>query len=126
MTNPERVKDLADMQELIKLLFLPRDFAGQLNAHVRPRYEELWTATQAATKRFLKLWRNKFLTENTTSMDEMIAIFKDAASTLQAMQHDGVTLDLAGGTGNDYAYLVTTDPVIARKYDMYEESEFLS
>jgi hypothetical protein len=34
-----------------------------------------------------------------------------------------VTLDPGGGTADDYAYLVTTDPEIARKYDMEEEDE---
>lgn len=40
------------------------------------------------------------------------------------MLADGVTLDPEGGTSDDYAYLVTSDPVIAKKYDMHDESEF--
>jgi hypothetical protein len=38
---------------------------------------------------------------------------------------DGVTLGPEGGTVNDYAYLITADPIVARKYDMHDESEFL-
>jgi hypothetical protein len=41
------------------------------------------------------------------------------------MLADGVTLDPEGGTGDDYAYLVTADSAVAKKYDMHEESEFL-
>jgi len=41
------------------------------------------------------------------------------------MRSDGVTLDPDGGTSDDYAHLVTTDPDVARKYDMHDESEFL-
>jgi hypothetical protein len=33
-------------------------------------------------------------------------------------------LDPEGGTGDDYAHLVTTDPIVAKKYDMHDESEF--
>ncbi len=46
MTNPGRLKDLADVQELVKTLRLPRDFAGQLDPFVRDQYDTLWTASQ--------------------------------------------------------------------------------
>jgi len=49
MTNPGRLRDLADVQELIRLLALPRDFADQLNPYVRPRYDELWQGLQSDT-----------------------------------------------------------------------------
>jgi hypothetical protein len=42
MTNPNRLKDLADVQELIRVIRPPRDLANQLNPFVRPKYEELW------------------------------------------------------------------------------------
>ncbi len=47
MTNPGRLKDLGDVQELIRALQLPLDFGGQLNSYVRPKYEELWNAVKA-------------------------------------------------------------------------------
>jgi len=46
MTAPHRLKDLADVQELIRIQQLPRAFADQLNAFVRPKYLELWQAVQ--------------------------------------------------------------------------------
>ena len=47
MTNPGRLKDLADVQELIRLLRLPADFAEQLQPFVREKYGELWQAVQS-------------------------------------------------------------------------------
>lgn len=44
MTNLRRMKDLADVQELISVLNLPRDFADQLNPYVQPTFFELWDA----------------------------------------------------------------------------------
>jgi hypothetical protein len=43
MTNPGRLKDLADVQELIQVLNLPENFAGHLNPYVREKFRELWT-----------------------------------------------------------------------------------
>ena len=42
MSHPGRLKDLADVLELIKVLNLPVDFAEQLNPYVREKYTELW------------------------------------------------------------------------------------
>ena len=42
MTSPGRLKDLADVQELIRVLKLPADFVGQLNPYVQEKYAELW------------------------------------------------------------------------------------
>jgi Uncharacterised nucleotidyltransferase len=44
MTNPGRLKDLADVLELVRHLKLPADFAEQLNPYVRDKFRELWTA----------------------------------------------------------------------------------
>jgi hypothetical protein len=45
-TAPGRRKDLGDVQELIRLLSLPEDFALQLNAAVQDLYRELWQEVQ--------------------------------------------------------------------------------
>ena len=98
MTGLGRLKDLADVLELIKLLNLPADFAGQLNPFVRDKFLEL---RKQACRRYVTLVR-------------------EAANRLEEMHKDGVTLESDGGD----ARLVTTDPEVARKYDMVEESEF--
>ena len=124
MTNPSRLKDLADVMELVKLLDLPRDFSRQLAPFVQEKYLEIWQSAERTPKRYLQLWRNKFLTIDAKTIDEMIAALRAAAETLEAMRSDGVTLDPDGGTAGDYALLVTSDPAIAKKYAMCEESEF--
>ena len=47
LSAPHRLKDLADVLELIRHLSLPREMADSLDASVRPKYEELWQAAQA-------------------------------------------------------------------------------
>lgn len=45
-TAPGRRRDLADVQELIRILHLPADFANRLDASVRDQYYELWSELQ--------------------------------------------------------------------------------
>jgi hypothetical protein len=46
MTAPHRLKDLADVQELIRIQRLPRTLVHELNSFVRDKYLELWQAVQ--------------------------------------------------------------------------------
>jgi hypothetical protein len=46
LSNPDRLKDLADVQELIRAASLPLELAGELDASVRPKYVEIWHATR--------------------------------------------------------------------------------
>lgn len=46
MTAPDRLKDLADVQELIKMRGLAADFAEALNPYVREQYLRLWEAVE--------------------------------------------------------------------------------
>ena len=46
MSAPHRLKDLADVLELIRALSLPRETSDSLDASVRAKYEELWEAAQ--------------------------------------------------------------------------------
>lgn len=116
-----RGKDLVDVQELITAAGLPISFADQLNEYVRDAYLDCWKKTR---RRYIKLWRNEFLTTEAQSLEQMADTLDAASRELKAMIADGVSLDLDGGTGDDYAMLATDDPEIARKYDMHEESEY--
>jgi len=49
MTAPDRLKDLADVQELIKVKHLAKNFADKLNPYVREKYLELWNAVQSGS-----------------------------------------------------------------------------
>jgi hypothetical protein len=46
ISSPGRLKDLADVQEVIHVLNLPRELGSQLNPYVRSKYEELWDGAQ--------------------------------------------------------------------------------
>jgi len=50
MTNPGRLRDLADVQELIRVLKLPADFDQRLEPYVRAKYGELWNAVSGDTR----------------------------------------------------------------------------
>ena len=47
MTAPDRLKDLADVQELIKIRGLAAEFAQKLNPYVREKYLELFRAVES-------------------------------------------------------------------------------
>ncbi len=46
ISAPHRLKDLADVLELIRALSLPREMADALDPSVRGKFEELWQAAQ--------------------------------------------------------------------------------
>ena len=50
MSAPHRLRDLADVLELIRILSLPRERALSLDASVRSKYDELWQAAQGADR----------------------------------------------------------------------------
>ena len=49
MTGPGRLRDLGDVEQVIRVLHLPREFADQLDPYVRAKYEELWDGVQRAS-----------------------------------------------------------------------------
>jgi hypothetical protein len=121
--GPDRAKDIVDVQQLIKIRQLPRSVGKDLHEYVRGKYDQLWDDLRAVKKKYVLLWRNRFLTIDAKSIDDVIETLSGAAEELRRMKVDGVTLDPEGGTGDDYAYLTTTDADVARKYDMHEASE---
>jgi type II secretory pathway component PulK len=50
MTAPHRLKDLADVQEVIKIKGLNADFAEKLNPFVREKFLELQKAVENANE----------------------------------------------------------------------------
>jgi hypothetical protein len=46
LSAPHRLRDLADVLELIRAARLPAGLAAELDPSVRDKYEELWTAAQ--------------------------------------------------------------------------------
>jgi len=49
LSDPRRLKDLADVQELIRVLRLPHEIADELNPWVREMYDELWDGVRRGT-----------------------------------------------------------------------------
>jgi hypothetical protein len=125
MTSPQRMKDLADVQELIKLLGLARDVAQHLTPYVRGKYEELWDASRQGVRRYVRLWPRKSPGADAQTLDELTAGLH-GDSVLEAMRADGVRLGPSGAAPEGYYCLVTDDPEVARKYDMHDEAEFLA
>ena len=46
MTAPHRLRDLADVIELIRLNALPAEYGDRLHPYVRDRFGDLWHAAQ--------------------------------------------------------------------------------
>jgi hypothetical protein len=67
-------------------------------------------------------WRNKWLTAEATTLDEMATMLQDAAKELLAMRDAGVVLD-AQSMEDDYALLSTTDPAVAERFQFNEEDD---
>ncbi|MDZ4687306.1 MAG: hypothetical protein SH850_19695 [Planctomycetaceae bacterium] len=122
-TGQGRRKDLSDVQELIRVLNLPDHFARNLDPSVASAFTTLWQEIHAVARRFVMIWRNKWLTAEAKSISEMADVLQGAADLLRRMQADGVVLDPDGSTRDDYARLVTTDPGVAAKYGMEDERD---
>lgn len=51
MSAPDRIRDLADVIEVIRARSLPQELAERLDPWVRAKYRELWEAVQRAPER---------------------------------------------------------------------------
>jgi hypothetical protein len=129
MTNADRLKDLTDVQELIKLLNLPAAFSEQLDAYVRPKFNEIWQSAHGVPRRYLRSWATPFSSVGITSLDDLIIRCRSAgvsgADELESMRRAGVTVVSRPQAEEGEVWLQTIDLDVARKYDMHDESEFL-
>lgn len=64
------------------------------------------------------MWRNKFLTLEAKTIDDMIEGLSAAVNDLKEMKAAGITLDEDGPTSDDYARLITDDPKVAEKFGL--------
>ena len=69
------------------------------------------------------IWCNKWLTARAKTIGDMIATLRQSADALEEMSKAGITLIDDSGTEDDYARLLTTDPVVAKKFGLQEEEE---
>jgi hypothetical protein len=126
MTSPDRAKDLVDVQELIRTLALPSDFADQLNEYVQPRFRDIWRTVNGAGRRYVREWRSERLIAEADSILDMVESLCAETDGLEQMLRDGIVTIERSDPASDRILLVTTDPAVARKYQMYDESEFLN
>lgn len=66
-------------------------------------------------------WRNKFLTIDADSIDDMIEDLQSAVYKLEAMKKAGVKLDPDSNTEFDFAHLVTEDASVAKQFGFEEK-----
>lgn len=123
ISSPDRLKDLADAQELIKVLLLPATVVDQLHPFVRESFNQLWSEVHEGHNRYL---RHCLCSTGaaTRTLAELAQSSPKYAPLLSSMQADGVEIDTQRVPAADGIWLVTTDPDVAAKYDMHDESEF--
>jgi len=70
--------------------------------------------------RYTFLWRNKWLTANATSFDQMISLLQGAVDDLRQMRARGVAFVEDGGASDDYVTFTTDDPAVAEEFGFEE------
>ena len=70
------------------------------------------------------IWRNKWLTADAKTIDDMIQSLENAVAELKELKANNVTLD-PDGMQDDYACFKTTDKKVAKKFgfEKVEEDE---
>ena len=108
ISGADRLKDLADVQELIKVLDLPTKFSESLHPSVQAEFGRIWSLAQSPGRRYLRRWPKA--SEDHDELDSML--------------NAGVVRE-PGEDDADFDYLVTTDEELARRVGMHPEDEFL-
>ena len=74
--------------------------------------------------RYIQTFRNKWITSNAKTIDDMIAVYEGLAAHFKEMRDAGIALDPDSGVSDDYATLVTEDPAVATKYGLEDEAKY--
>jgi hypothetical protein len=124
LSNRDRLRDIADVQEMIKELCLVESLRTELHPDVRENYTAICRSIDDHAGPFLKLW-DWAATVRPRSIEQMISLSGSRLAEIEAMQRDGVRLFESRPYYENAAVLATNDRVVARKYDMHHESEHL-
>ena len=108
MSSEQRGKDLIDIKQLIRAAHLPLDLADQLDPYVQEKYRTLWSLEWPVERRYLRAWPRESFTPET--LDGLLA--------------EGLVVDATRNADVPFVFLATTDPQLAFRYDMPDESEF--
>ena len=68
-----------------------------------------------AKKLYEALWRNKWLTSEAQSIDDMISAYQKAIKELEEYKADGIVGEFSGA-GDDYVVFTTVEKAVAKKY----------
>lgn len=124
LSNRDRLRDIADVQEMIKELCLVESLAIELHADVRDEYAAMCRSIDDHAGPFLLLW--DWASEaRPMCIEQMISLSGCRIAEIEAMQRDGVQLYEPRPYYENAAVLVTNNRVVARKYDMHHETEYL-
>lgn len=72
--------------------------------------------------RYEYLWRNKWLTADAETIEEMADMLENASKDLRTMSKDGITLENPH-PDDDYAFLVTNNEEVAKKHGLEDRRE---
>lgn len=104
LSAPHRGKDLTDVQEVIRVVRLPRAFADRLHPDVRAKFLELWGLVP---RRFVKV----------------VPVAALDTQEVVALLAAGAERDPAADVRPDYAYLTTSDPAVAERFGLTAEAD---
>jgi len=121
MSSPGRLRDLSDVMELIKLRNLPESFAAELNPYVQSKFLELCAQSR---RRYIKVLRDPRLRPHIATWDDLKVTLPELSFQFEQMQAKGVTLDVDRSSADGQACFVSTDPEVARTFDLHEESDY--
>ena len=126
INNPARMKDLADVLELIRILNLPKGLSEQLHPFVQEKYQELWKVAHPGEQRYVLILPGLPLQLEARSLQDIISQYETSVANLRSMLAEGVTIETRQGSKTESHCLVTTDSDLARKYGMHDETEFMT
>jgi hypothetical protein len=124
LSNPRRLRDIADVQEMIKELCLTGEFTERLHPDVKNEFASMCRSIDDSAGPFLLLWELS-PEARPNSIEALAEIGGARRAQVEAMLCDGVRLFEPRPYYDNCAVLTTNSRVIARKYDMHHESEYL-
>lgn len=125
MTGRDRVRDLGDVQELMKALGLGNELTETIDPYVRHLYVDLCDKLSHLDRPHAMLWKGTRLSQGPVSSEALKQELLGIDPKLSAMFADGVAPVLVQTSRGERVKLVTTNRKIARKYSMVDESEIL-
>jgi hypothetical protein len=70
--------------------------------------------------RYATLWRNKWLTSDCTTLEQMVDSLQGAADYIKSLKEAGFLLDAQGGP-DDYMTIYTFDKALADQFEIGED-----